>query len=806
MLIIVESPAKAKTISHIVGKNYTVKASIGHIRQLSDDKKTKDGKPLEINGIDIQNNFRPIYEIDEDKKKVVNELKKLAKESKEILFATDEDREGEAISWHLAKVLNLDPAKIKRLVFHEITKSALEKALKETRNLDLNLVSAQQARQVLDKIVGYKLSPVLWSVMSNYRLSAGRVQSPALKIIVDRENEIEAFIAEEYWEIYGQLQPNKSPETQVNKYLDKTEEKTEFKKKLDEEGFLKLTYSQGKKASEILKDEKTTDKVTDSLTKNPEFRVQEVQSKTERVKPKPPFITSTLQQAASSKLGFTPKSTMRAAQKLYEGVAIDGQQQALITYMRTDSVNLSAESILKARSYIKSKYPKFLPEKPNHYTSKSRNAQEAHEAIRPVDPTLSPDRLKGKIDSNLFRLYELIWKRMISSQMTSEVRQRFTFELENQVKDKFQGSVAWTTEPGFQAVWSNKKVEEASELDKLYQKNQKFNLRELNLLQNFTSPPSRYSPASLIKKMEELGIGRPSTYATIISTLHDRQYVEDNPKTLIPTFLGRKVCEVLVDNFEQVTNSELTAELENNLDKISRGESKYEKVLDEFWSEFKKQVEEREPKIIENKNKYRESQTKVKDPKYGNEMVLKFGRFGAYYENPNYPESRYPVDFREKAEKLEQTKKELGEDLENIKCPECGAEMELKVGRFGEYFQCLDVKDHKFPKNFREYNIALKEAKDKFSSQTKNKTCEVCGKDLIVRVSKSSLKPYIACPDYKVGNKHTVINVNYGDCPECQKHGRKGKLELKNSKKGNFLVCNLPKKECGYVEIYSPKN
>ena len=776
MLIIVESPAKAKTISKIVGNKYLVKASVGHIRRITDDKKTKDGRKLEINGIDIEKGFLPIFEVDKDKKKVVKELKDLAKKTDKVLFATDEDREGEAISWHLAKVLKLNPDKIQRLVFHEITKSALEKALKNTRSLDNNLVSAQQARQVLDKLVGYKLSPVLWTVINNYKLSAGRVQSPALKIIVDREKEIQNFKPEEYWEVFGKFETENKKEVEILNVLDTEANKMEVKKEIETGDYLKMTHHQGQKLPKMVENQELVNKITANLQNYNQFIVQEVKQRTQKISPKPPFTTSTLQQSASSRLGMSPKAVMSAAQRLYEGVNIGGEQKALITYMRTDSLNLSAESIDKARAFLKNKYPKFLPEKANFYKSKSRNAQEAHEAIRPIDPLLTPASLKGKIDNNLYRLYDLIWRRMIASQMSPEIREVYSFTLENSQKDAFAGSISWSVSLGFKAVWNPGSEASLKPADLNFKQGDQFYLQKAIKLQNFTQPPSRYSPASLIKKLEELGIGRPSTYASIITTLHTRSYVEDNPKTLIPTILGTKVAELLSDNFEQVTSSKMTADLEENLDKVSRGEMDYKQVLDDFWWSFKQEVETKQPKLKENSSQYKETQTDVVDPKFGDKMVLKFGRFGAYYQNPNHPEVMYPEDFREKEAKLKQAKEELGGDIPD--CPTCGAKMELKAGRFGEYFQCLEVKEHRFPKNFREYNQALKEAQEKYNKETDGKKCEKCGKDLIVRVSKKSLNPYIACPDYKVGNGHTVMKVS-----DQQKKPRKKSVKKVRAKK-----------------------
>jgi DNA topoisomerase I len=743
MLIIVESPAKAKTISKIVGNKHIVKASVGHIRRISDAKKTKTGESLEINGIDTNHDFEIFYEVDEDKKKVVSELKKLAKSAKDgILFATDEDREGEAISWHLAQILKLDPTKIKRLVFHEITKTAILKAMGSPRDLNLNLVSAQQARQVLDKLVGYKLSPVLWAVMSNYKLSAGRVQSPALKLICEREKEIMDFKPQEIWEILGNFVGQKINEAQEIWSWEKDQKDQKDQKSLNKEELLKATLFKGQKLPKIIENQEIVQKLTQNLSKNPEFKVKSITEKVEFSYTKPPFITSTLQQAASSKLGFSPKQTMSLAQKLYEGINIDGEPTGLITYMRTDSFNLSNDSLLAARKFISQNFSEFLPQKSKFYKSKSRNAQEAHEAIRPTDPLRTPESLKNKIDTQQWKLYNLIWKQMLASQMTDETRQRVSFSVQNAQKDEFSGSIAWTISAGYKALFpeliSPKKdfklqVEEVIFLDKVYYK------------QSFSKPPARYSPASLIKKMEELGIGRPSTYASIISTLHDRTYVQDENRVLIPTTLGMKVNTLLSENFDLVTSSKLTAVMEENLDKISRGEKEYKQVLADFWWSFKEEVENKQTNLKTNREKYTTAKSDVKCPKYGDLMVLKVGRFGEYYQNPNH-------------------------------------------------LECI------YPKNFREYEIALKDAQQKFADQILDKKCQECSKDLIVRVSKASLKPYIACSEYKVGNKHTVMPINFGVCPECQKNKRNGVLVEKSYRGKSFLACNLPKKECGYIQ------
>jgi DNA topoisomerase I len=751
MLIIVESPAKAKTISKIVGKEYDVKASVGHIRKISNEKKTKDSRSLEINGIDIEKNFTPIFVIDPTKKKVVSELKKLAKANDgNILFATDSDREGEAISWHLAEILGVkDKTKVRRLEFHEITKKAILHALAEPRPLNMELVAAQQARQVLDKLVGFKLSPVLWKVLNNYKLSAGRVQTPALVLISKREIEILEFKPEEFWEINGNF-----TETLQSFPVKITQLKDDEKIiEEDQDWLFKLAKLNGEKVPKIISSSEILHKLTSSLHTVSEYTINTLIEKQETSYSRPPFTTSTLQQAASSRLGYSPKSTMQIAQKLYEGIDIDGSPTALITYMRTDSVNLSQDSIEAARKFIGGRYSEYLPEKPKYYKGKSRNAQEAHEAIRPTDPLRTPQSIKSKIDPQMWKLYDLIWRQTIASQMTDEKRTRLTITTVNSNKDEFTGSISWTTHLGFKAVTGEaakpKPTISLKEGAKIY-------LENLFYHQKFTKPPSRYSAASLIKKLEELGIGRPSTYASIISTLQDRGYVNAASKSMEPTSLGMTIAKILSDNFEKITDQRFTAQMEDSLDDISNGENSYEKVLEAFWSEFKPEVES-------------------------------------------------------KMDQLKEKREDYTSQSSEEKCPTCQSEMKIRIGRFGEYFQCQNDKSHMFALNYREYEATLKEAQAIFAYQTEGKNCEDCKKQMIVRVSKNTLNPYIACETYKVGNKHTVINVHYGPCPQCQDEGRTGESagnlivkRSRNKSQANYWQCELGKKKCDYTTKVNP--
>ena len=696
MLIIVESPAKAKTIKQIVGAKYKVEASVGHIRSISQESKTKDGRKLEISGIDIEHEFAPIYVVDEGKKDVVARLRKLAKEEKEILFATDSDREGEAISWHLAEVLGIkDKKSLKRLEFHEITKTAINEALANPRPLNESLVEAQQARQVLDKLVGFGLSPVLWTVMGNRNLSAGRVQSPALYLIYLREKEIQNFKPVEYWIVNGQFDDTKNTVATLQKM--ETGDKIP-----DSDQIFALKSFAGEKIKEKIENAELAQKLESALVKNTLYSVSNIDSREQKNSPRPPFTTSTLQQAASSRLGFSPKQTMSVAQKLYEGITIDGQSTGLITYMRTDSLNLSADSITSARQYITKKYPQFLPEKAQYYRGKSKNAQEAHEAIRPTDPSRTPESIQSQVDSAQFRLYDLIWRQTIASQMTAEIRTITTFDLKNEVDTIFSGSMSVQKSAGFRAIQPMKQSEKSYNLavgDTLY-------LDTVFQKHDFTTPPARYSAASLIKMLEQLGIGRPSTYASIISTLQDRTYVEIAEKSMVPSTLGMKIGELLGEHFAQVTSSELTAQMEDNLDEISNGTKHYAQVLGDFWHPFKQQIELKKVELGEIRQQYKT---------VGGESI---------------------------------------QDPAGV-----GGEMILKIGRFGEYWQSVSDPKIMYPKNFREIAVALAEAKKLYSDKVADLVSPVSGDPLTIRVSKASLNAYVATEKYTVGSTEKALSI-----------------------------------------------
>jgi len=628
-LIIVESPTKAKTLGQFLGKDYQVVSSMGHIRDL----------PRKSLAIDIKNNFQPEYVLLPKKKEAIRDIKEAAKKANKIFLATDPDREGEAIAWHVAYVLGKKEDSLARIVFHEITKSAVEKALGHSRQIDMGLVNAQQARRVLDRLVGYKLSPLLWFKIRK-GLSAGRVQSPAVRLIVEREREIEKFIAEEYWEIWTELKKHlggKLPDAPI------------FSAKLS------------KKNGETIKitDEKSADEVVKEL-KKAGYEVAEVIRKEAKRWPSPPFITSTLQQQVVNRLGWTPKRTMQIAQRLYE--------QGLITYHRTDSTNIAEEAILAARKLVGEKYgKKFLPEQARHYKTKSKMAQEAHEAIRPTGV-----EKEGAGEGEEQRLYSLIWKRFIASQMSEAVFDETRVQVlattgANHYLLEALGRVMKFK--GWMIVYDQaEKKEDEEELPEL-KKGDELDLVKLKPEQKFTQPPTRYNEASLIKALEEHGIGRPSTYAPIISTIQDRQYVEKIEKRFQPTALGFAVIDFLVEYFSDIVNYQFTAQMEDDLDEIAEGKKEWVKVLEQFYLPFGEKV-----KVVSKIAEKVPVQTEATDencPDCKAPLVIRIGRFGKFLSCSKFPECKFTKPYL----------KEAGFD-----CQKCGAPMVVKKSRKGKTF------------------------------------------------------------------------------------------------------------------------
>ncbi len=626
-LVIVESPTKAKTISNFLGKDFEVLSSYGHIRDLP---KTKLG-------VDIEKGFLPKYVIPAKAKKVIKTLKEKASKADKIILASDEDREGEAIAWHLSQALKLKPETTQRIVFHQITKQAILEALKSPRQIDLSLVKAQQARRVLDRLVGYKLSPFLWRKIAR-GLSAGRVQSPALRLIVEREEEIKSFKPQEYWDIAAILE----------------KEKKEFKAALiaiGKENLTKFSIKTEKQAKEIEKD-----------LKNADLEVFDIKQKSTLKNPLPPFKTSSLQQEAFRKLRFSSKKTMLLAQKLYEGADLPSGRQGLITYMRTDSLNIAPEAIRSAQDYIEKEIGKeYLIEGGRVFKKKSKLAQEAHEAIRPADVWLTPKKVKQYLSSDEFKLYTLIWQRFVASQMKPAKIKKIEIYLKEKQSGKYQfkalgSQVAFD---GYLKVYQQTISENILPDLKI---GEILPIKKIEASQHFTQPPPRYNDASLVKTLESYGIGRPSTYAPIISTLQERGYIQrDENKNFQPTEIGILVNKVLNEHFFQIVDYDFTAKIEKELDKIAESKAEYTNVLNNFWLPFSKTLAEKEKTI--KKEDIISEKTDLKCPLCGAPLVVKYSKYGKFLACSNFPNCKYKKDLSEKR-KIQpiQTK---------MKCPKC---------------------------------------------------------------------------------------------------------------------------------------
>ena len=646
-LVIVESPTKAKTISKFLGKNFIVKSSFGHVRDLPKSKL----------GVDIENNFEPHYIVSRDKTAVVKELKDAAKKADEVLFASDEDREGEAISFHLANILDIAPSKAKRITFHEITKTAIAHALENPRALDLHLVDAQQARRVLDRLVGYNLSPFLWRKVAK-GLSAGRVQSVAVRLIVEREREIKDFKPEEYWTIDG--------------IFTAPQDKIEFEAKLNAVNGKKLDKMDLKEKGQVDAILKDLDKAT--------YKVADVEEKQTKRSPLAPFTTSTLQQEANNVLGYSSKQTMRLAQQLYEGVELGSEGQvALITYMRTDAVNLSGKFLSEANEVIGKEFGnKYQLSEPRKYKNKNKNAQEAHEAIRPTEALRTPDEIKPFVEPAQYKLYNLIWRRAVATQMADAELNSMSVDIESNNKYGFRATGQTIIFDGFLKLFPEKTKENALPVLK---KDEALDCKEIKPEQHFTEPPARYSDATLVKALEEYGIGRPSTYAPTIATIEDRGYVErDDKKRLEPKEIAFLVNDLLVEHFHHIVDYRFTAEMESNLDAIAEGEKEWQPVIKDFYTPFKENLDKKDKEL--DKKNIAEEATDEKCEKCGKPMIIKIGRFGKFLACTGYPEckSTRPVPGSEEAKQEVQVTDE--------KCEKCGSPMVVKRGRFGPFLGC----------------------------------------------------------------------------------------------------------------------
>ncbi len=672
-LVIVESPAKAKTIKKYLGGDYEVIASMGHVRDLPKSKM----------GIDFENNFQPQYIDMKGKEDVIKELKKYAKKSGKIYLATDPDREGEAISWHIAQMLNLDLDDNNRVEFNEITKSGVQKGMENPHKIDLDLVNAQQARRILDRVVGYKLSPFLWKKVKR-GLSAGRVQSVAVRLIVDREEEIKKFVPQEYWSIDAKFTAPSSRKV--------------FQ--------AKLSHIDGEKAEISSKEQ--SDAVLARLD-NAQYVVTEVKKRVTRKQPSPPFITSTLQQEASRRLGFQAKRTMKAAQELYEGIEIEGVGAVgLITYMRTDSLRISDEARNAASECIESLFGKeYLPSSPRVFKSK-KNAQDAHEAIRPSTPELTPEKIKSSLSNDQFKLYKLIWERFIASQMANALLDTVSVTIDAS-GCTFKASGYSVKFDGFTRLYEEKKEsdEENNKMLPEISKDDILKLKELIGNQHFTQPPARFSEASLIKTMEENGIGRPSTYAPTITTILARLYVEREAKQLKPTALGEVITDLMKEHFKHIVDVKFTAKMENDLDGVERGERNWVETLDSFYGDFEKVLEKAEKNMEGKRVKVPDEETDVVCDQCGRNMVIKIGRFGKFLACPGFPECK-------------NTKKIVQETKGN--CPVCGNKIVLKKSKKGRSFYGCEG----YPEcNFMTWNAPVEDK------------CPKCGNTLFKKGGKS---------------------------------------------------------------------
>ncbi|OGY70544.1 MAG: DNA topoisomerase I [Candidatus Jacksonbacteria bacterium RIFCSPLOWO2_01_FULL_44_13] len=726
-LVIVESPTKAKTISRFLGKGYTVESSFGHIRDL----------PQKTMGLDIEHDFKPHYVTPKDKLALAKKLKTLAAKADEIYFATDEDREGEAIAWHLVQLLKPPKEKIKRITFHEITKHAIETALEHPRTIDQDLVDAQQGRRILDRLVGYELSPFLWRKVAK-GLSAGRVQSVAVRLIVDREREIEKFTQEEYWTLMALLAPQtKTPHRDVS-----TDVETGLTPSLQIEA--SLYAKDGKKYDKLdIKSKEMMDEIVCDL-EGASYTIESIEKKEKKRNPYPPFTTSTLQQSANNRLGMSAKQTMRIAQQLYEGVDIgEHGSVGLITYMRTDSFNLADKFLTEARDYIEQSFGKnYLPESPNRYKTKSKGAQEAHEAIRPTDPTLTPEYVKPYLDSGQYRLYRLIWQRAVASQMTPAIMDQTTISIQaNQYTFHSTGSIIKF--PGFMKVYSMKTEEKL--LPQLSEK-EKLDLQELNPEQHFTEPPPRYTEASLVKALEERGIGRPSTYAPTISTIIERNYVEKEEKKLKPTEIGTIVNDVLVEHFPNIVDFEFTAKMEQDLDEIADNHKEWVPMMKEFYEPFKKNLTLKDKEL--KKSDITEEKTDEICEKCNKPMVIKIGRYGKFLACTGYPECKntHPIDSN--GDPIPEKEPIMTDE----KCEKCGKPMVKKDGRFGPFLACSDYPTCKSTKNIE---------------QSTGITCPACKKGEIIAKRSRRGKPFWACNQYPDCENAYWGKPTGETCPVC---------------------------------------
>ena len=743
-LVIVESPSKANTIKSYLGTNYKVMASVGHVRDL----------PKSTLGVDIEHNFTPKYINIRGKAQLINDLKKEAKNADKIYLATDNDREGEAISWHLATALNIPVEETQRITFNEITKTAVKAAIKEPRIVDMDLVNSQQARRILDRIVGYKLSPFLWQNIKS-GLSAGRVQSVATRIIVEREEAIRAFVPQEYWTIDALLET-----PQGKSFTAKFFGNAKTKKKID----LKTEAD----SADIIK-----------AVKNSPFKVVSVNKSVKTRNPAPPFITSTLQQEAAQKLGFQIQRTMKIAQELYEGVNIgseNGGTQGLITYMRTDSTRIAVEAVSAAKEVITGKYgANYYPSKPHVFKTKG-DAQDAHEAIRPANPATEPEKIKSHLSADQYKLYKLIWSRFIASQMASALLDTVTTDIES-AGYLFRASGYTVKFQGFMAVYEES--ENTSKNDDEPQKTKLPDINENDILkllkitpaQHFTEPPPRFTEATLVNFFKDKGIGRPSTYLSIITTIINRGYVIREKKILKPTQLGEITTHLMIQYFPDVVNYEFTAHMEDELDNIENGDMTITDVLSGFYKSFEAHLDKANQSVSKGDIKITAEETDIICDKCGSKMVVKHGRYGKFAACPNYPECKNTKPLN--GDRLSESANDEKVEKTDIKCELCGKDMVIRRGRYGSFYACSNYPECKHTKPM---------AKDT------GVACPLCGAKLLSKQSKKKMI-YYSCEKYPECDFSSWDKPTNEKCPECGKmlFRKKGKPQL---------ICH--EKTCGY--------
>ncbi len=742
-LLIVESPTKARTVRKYLGPDFEIKASVGHVKDL----------PKTRLGVDIENNFRPEYVTIKGKGKILQELRKAGKKAEAVYLGPDPDREGEAIAWHIAEELDGNDKKIYRVLFHELTPKGIKEAMASPQSLDRKRYESQQARRILDRLVGYQISPLLWNKVRR-GLSAGRVQSVALKMICDREKDIFAFEPEEYWSVTAHLEADAPPPFKA-----------------------KLWRYEGKKIE--LRDKEQTESLCQEA-KGHAFRVTKVTKRKKKRNPPPPFITSLLQQEAYKRLGFSAKRTMAIAQGLYEGVELGPRGQVgLITYMRTDSFRISDDAVKDAREYVAARFGKdYLPEAPNRYKS-PKGAQEAHEAIRPTSVDLSPDEIAQYLTKDQLALYTLIWKRFLACQMAPLIYEQTVAEIEAG-KALFRASGSVILFKGFSVLYEEKEMEEnAAQAEKgkkegavlpPLKKNQILKLIELEPAQHFTQPPPRYTEATLIKALEENGIGRPSTYATILSNITERDYVKVEKGRFKPTELGFLVVELLEKSFPEIMDVKFTAQMETDLDKVEKGQIKWTKVLEKFYASFQKALAKAEQEMRG------EVPTGVKCPKCGRAMVIKSGRNGLFLACSGYPECTHTTNFV-RDDKGRVVAIESGAEETDEICELCGKKMVVRTGRFGRFLACSGYPECKNTKAVEE------NGNGRASPDIK---CKECGSPMVVKRNKAG-QQFLACSKYPACN-HTEPMTTGVRCPE---QGCDGVLVERRSKKGRiFYACN----------------